>query len=137
MPDPYTSLTTDGNRKMSIQEVGVRVPTDLQSVYRPLLDSTSANLTAGATYTSQSIDVSELKELTLMVRCNEACEWKVEQSADGTNWDVVPAVTTRTAGELTLIQPIAITGIRARYTLKNNGASTTTLLRAFLMGRVN
>lgn len=136
MPDPYTSITGDGYRKQSIQEVAVRVPVDIQSTYRPLLDSTVANLAALATYTSASIDVSDIKEVTLVIFADQTTEWKVEQSADGTNWDVVPTVQARTASEKSAIAPIPVVGSKIRWTLKNTHASlATTALRGYLFGR--
>lgn len=102
---------------------------------RLVLDSTTVNLAASATYTSALISARHLKQVTLVVFADQATEWNVEQSADGVNWDVVPAVTARAASAKTVITPIDVVGTHVRWTLKNASVTTaTTVVRGYLLG---
>lgn len=109
---------------------------DVQSQYHPLLDQTVTNLSAGATYTGSSVDITDYSYLLVMVLADQSHDVTVEQSGDGTNFDQVDTISARAANTKTAIAPFPVVGLKGRLKVKNNGGVSTTTLRAFLFGRV-
>lgn len=90
-------------------------------------NSSTANLAAGATFTGTSDAVTEVDVLHVYLFATENCTIIVDQSSNGTNWDISNTfTTTANVGYSTTVASIA--GFyRVRVT--NNGAIATTSLR--------
>lgn len=125
--------TASGNAKVSIEEAGIQLPTDIQSQYKPLLDSTTTPLGGSVTYTGSSVDVSRYARVTGMVYADQACTLYVDISADGANWDYSysEAVSATTGLIISVDAPVPY--VRLRIV---NGVAAQATLRAYLYGRV-
>jgi len=90
-------------------------------------NSSTANLAAGATFTGASDAVTEVDVLNVYLFATQNCTLIIDQSSNGTNWDISDTfTTTANVGFSTTIASVA-GFFRVRVT--NNGGIATTSLR--------
>lgn len=110
---------------------------DIMSNAVSTVNSSSANLAAGATFTGTAEDITKYAEVRVSVFASHASALnglQLQQSSDGTNWDAsdafsIPAATNKTFG----------TGSAARFfrLVYTNGSTLTTSLRIQTTYHVN
>lgn len=92
-------------------------------------NTTTANLAGAAVFTGTSEDVSNYAEIRVTVYSSHASATdglSMQQSSDGTNWDIIDAYTISAATSKVLCVAVAARFFRVVYT---NGATLTTSLR--------
>lgn len=119
-------------------------PTTLQPVTYPLqvlitkqdlanVDSTTAALAGSATYTATAFGLDGYQKIVGSVFADQAGTLYVEQSQDGTNWDVISAfAVAANVGQGFQVDIVAFYG-RVRYV---NGATAQTIFRLYTNLRV-
>ena len=92
-----------------------------------VLNSSTANLASGASFTGSSEPSTGISGIQLNLKTDQQSTVQVQQSQDGTNWDISDSfpVNANTGLGIT-IQTVASF---FRVVVTNNGASTTTFLR--------
>jgi len=125
--------TASGNTPISVEEAAIQVPSDLQSQYKPLLDSTTSPLAGGATYTGSSVDVSRYSRLTGIIFADQDCTLYIDHSGDGSNWDYSSEFSVSASTGLAFSIEAIAGYVRLRIV---NGAAAQSVLRAYLYGRV-
>jgi len=98
-----------------------------------LLDSTTDNLNASATYTSSQFTVDAYARIIGTLLMTQNGTLYVDQSSDGTNYDFVES-TSYTAND-TLGFSVEVVAPYARVRLTNTGGSATTTLRLYTSAR--
>lgn len=92
------------------------------------LSSTTANLASGATFTGPSTSDLYFTAVQFIFKADQNCTIFVEQSPDGTNWDVSDPFNFYTSiGNSS--NTIQLTGSFYRIRVQNVGSATTTFLR--------
>ena len=98
-----------------------------------LLDSTTANLADGATYTGAQFSVETQGRIIVSLQCNRAGTLYVDQSNDGTNYDVVSSFAYVAADLAGYSVEVLAPNARIRFT--NSAGAATTTLRLYARAR--
>lgn len=90
-------------------------------------NSTTANLAASASFTGTADRIDGWEIIGIMAFCNQPLSIQVQQSPDGTNWDIVDTYTvTASVGDARQFEAI---GGYFRIIVTNTGGSTSAALR--------
>jgi len=99
----------------------------IQNVFVSTLNSSTANLGAGASFTGTSESTLGVAAIQLSLKADQPTTVQVQQSSNGTNWDIVDSYTVSSAtGDGRTVQAVAS---YYRVVVTNTGASSTTYLR--------
>ena len=91
------------------------------------LNSSTANLASSAAFTGTADGLNGISTIKVTFNTSQNCTVQVQQSEDGTNWDINDSyTTTANIGDARVFQAVAS---YVRVIVTNNGASTTTFLR--------
>lgn len=99
----------------------------IQNVVTSILNSYTSNLAAGATFTGTSEPTTGIAGIQVALMADQNCTIYVEQSPDGTNWDISDSY--RYVAAVGYGRTIKATLPFYRVRVINTGASTTTYLR--------
>jgi len=125
--NPNVPVTVDGS---TIQQ-----PTEIESAAQNALASTTTALGANATYTSATLDAAPWRRLIGTVISDQAGTLYVQQSPDGTNWDVQSsfsvAANDATGGGVGWSVEVVAPYARLYYV---NGATGQTVFRLYAWG---
>ena len=112
--------TVDGNKYLGVST--------LQDVHVSAANSSTANLASGATFTGTSQSSLGIAGIQINLHADQNCTVYVDQSTEGSNWDITDSFTYYYAngGASWTVQATA-SYLRIRVT--NNGAATTTEFR--------
>jgi len=114
---------------VDIQASAINVPISHAVRPRELVASTTTPLTANASWTSASIDMLNYTKLYVTVFANQAGTLYIEQSPDGTNWDVTESISVSANVGEAVVREIAARYCRVRYV---NGAAAQTVFRLYI-----
>lgn len=81
-----SSLTSNGNLKISVEESSIKQPVDKQAILRVQVVEDTTTLDANVTYTSPSIDTSNYSKFQGFVASDQDGTLYIDESADGSNW---------------------------------------------------
>lgn len=100
----------------------------IQQVANDSNNSSTDNLTSGSTYTGTAQNTLGVNAAQINLKTDQNCTVYVDQSIDGTNWDIVDSFNYyySLGGNSWTVQ---MTGSYYRIRVTNNGASTTTYFR--------
>lgn len=98
-----------------------------QNVMPSIYNNSTVNLASGASFTGSSESALGTAGLQISFKSDQQCTVTVQQSPDGTNWDIVDSwPVNANIGFSTTVQAVST---YYRTVVTNNGASTTTYLR--------
>ena len=93
-------------------------------------NSSTANLASGATFTGTAVNALGVNSTQVMLKCDQNCTVYVDQSGDGTNWDLMDSfnywATTDNFGIT-----VQMIGSYVRVRVKNTGLAASTVFRLF------
>jgi hypothetical protein len=112
-------VDADANRNMKV--------TLIQQEFISTGNSTSSNLASLAVFTGTSESVLGYSLISVTFKADQSCTIQVQQSTDGTNWDISDSYTVPASSGDHRSFALAATYIRVVVT--NNGGSATTFLR--------
>lgn len=124
-------LTDSTGTPIEVETVGTNHylgTTVLQDVHLSDVNSSTANLTSGSTFTGTSDPTTAVAGIQVNLKTDQNCTVYIEQSMDNTNWDLSDSFNYyySLGGASWTVQATA-SYVRVRVT--NNGASTTTYFR--------
>ena len=90
-------------------------------------NSTTTNLAANATFTGTSVSILGTAGIQFNLKADQPFSIFIEQSNDGTNWDIIDAFYAR--ANVGMSQTVQATAEFFRARLTNTGSATTTFLR--------
>ncbi|UTU47206.1 hypothetical protein [Huginn virus] len=109
---------------------------DARTTSQTLLSSTTANLNAGAEYTTPSwISVSSYRYILALWFADQNLTVRIQFSGDGTNLDTYDEYTYTASSYTNNAAQIPVVAPRCRLYLKNTGSAATTVLRAYMWGQ--
>lgn len=97
------------------------------------LDSTTANLGDGATYTGAQFSVEAYGRIVISLQCNRAGTLYVDQTNDGTNYDIVSTFAYTAADTAGYSVEVLCPNARVRFA--NSAGAATTTLRLYARAR--
>lgn len=107
--------------------------TELKNKVSAVLDSTTTNLGDGATYTGTAFSVEEYGQIMISVYSNRAGTLYVDQSMDGTNYDITESAAYVAAGVPGFYTQVYAPTARIRFA--NAAGAATTALRIYVRAR--
>lgn len=111
---------------INIAASDIKVPTDIQAVMKTSLGSTTSALTAASSYTGSSNDASNYRYVIGMAYADQDGTAYIEQSIDGTNWDMKESFAVTASTVKSISTTIFAKYVRMTYT---NGATDQTTFR--------
>ncbi|MEM4430207.1 MAG: hypothetical protein QXM08_03525 [Thermofilaceae archaeon] len=114
---------------VDIQASAINVPVSHAVRPRELVASTTTALAAGASWTSPTVDMLNHSKLYVTVFADQAGTLYIEQSPDGTNWDVSESISVSAGAGVAVVREIAARYCRVRYV---NGATAQTVFRLYV-----
>lgn len=109
----HTAGAPSVGQDVTIAGSNIEVPVDLQGVDQPAADSTTTALAASGTYTGTAFDTTNARGIVGSILSDQSGTLEVQQSPDGTNWDVVD----------TLFYPGGSAGLQFAVPVETPGAS--------------
>lgn len=128
-----STLTPAGNLKAALQETAIVLPVDIQAILRALHASTTTPLAENATWTSTAEDVLNWSRITGTCFADQAGTLYVDQSSDGTNWDVIDSWAVSANAGIGFTVELVGRYVRIRYV---NGTNAQSVFRLFAWKRV-
>ena len=109
---------------INIAASDIKVPVDMQAVMKTSLGSTTTALSASASYTGSSTDVSNYGEIVGIAYSDKDGTAYVEYSIDGTNWDYSESFSLTGGTGIKFCSEVVAKYARLKYT--NGGTDQTT-----------
>lgn len=114
---------------IDIQGSAINVPINIVIRQREQVAFTTTALPANATWTSPSIDMLNHSKLYITVFADQAGTLYIDQSPDGSNWDVTESISVLANTGVAVIREIAARYCRVRYV---NGSAAQTVFRLYV-----
>ncbi|MEM4844526.1 MAG: hypothetical protein QXU08_08975 [Ignisphaera sp.] len=114
---------------VDIQGAAINVPISHAVRPRELVASTTSPLGANASWTSASIDMLNYTKLYVTVFANQAGTLYIDQSPDGSNWDVTESISVSANIGVAVVREIVARYCRVRYV---NGSTAQTVFRLYV-----
>ncbi|MEM4846445.1 MAG: hypothetical protein QW794_01640 [Thermosphaera sp.] len=114
---------------VDIQASAINVPINIVLKQRELVASTTTALAANASWSSGPIDMLNHSKLYVTVFADQAGTLYIDQSPDGSNWDVTESISVSANTGVAVVREIAGRYARVRYV---NGATAQTVFRLYV-----